>query len=391
MKHAKKSFAKLLLGLACAASFGFGAMLPAQAADEGPRKIGFLMPLTGGAGKLGEMMMQGSTLAVEEINSKHGGAGGRNVQLLPEDSQATARVSISGFKRLSDLEDAEVVITGWTSVVAAVAPLAQTEKVMLISASTASPAIRGVSPYFQSTWMFDDETVRLLLPYAKEHLGVERLGVMTVVSDLGNALAKSVKEEWKKLGGTLAGEGIHQQDESNFRPILLKLLATNPDAIYITGSVGRQSAQIVRQARELGYKGKFLSYGAFEDPEIQALGELADGAYYASPSFEVTSDAPKTKAFVDAFKAKHDRLPNVHQANHYDLIYLYKTVVDALAEKGSEVTGTTFRDYMVKEMPTYTGAAGTYRFDYSDGSVVRPTSLKTLKDGQFVKVADLVE
>ena len=390
MKHANRSFARLLIGFACAASFGFGIASPAHSADESSRKVGFLMPLTGGAGKLGEMMMQGSTLAVEEANTQHGGAGGRNIQLLPEDSQATARVSLAGYRRLTDYEKSEVIITGWTPVVSAVAPLAQNAGVMLLSASTASPALRGISPYFQSSWMFDDETVGLILPYAKENLGVERLGIMSVVNDLGTALSNAVKKEWSNLGGTLVGEEVHQQDESNFRPFLLKLLAAKPDAIYITGNMGRQSAQIVRQARELGYRGKFLSFGAFEDPEVEALGDLADGAYYASPSFEVNSDAPKTKAFVEAFEAKYGRLPNVHQANHYDLIYLYKTVVDALTEKGVEVTGTAFRDYMVNEMPTYTGASGVYRFDYSDGSVLRPTSLKTLEGGKFVKVADLV-
>jgi len=387
MKIAKGT--KLLAALSCVAALGLG--VTAHAATDAPRNIGFLMPLTGGAGKLGDMMMQGSVLAVDEINSKHNGAGGRPIKLLPEDSQATARVSIAGFKRLVDLEKSEVVITGWTSVVSAVAPLAQSAEVMLISASTASPAVRGISPYFQSTWMFDDETVRLILPYAKDHLGVKRLALMTVVSDLGTALAQSVKAEWNKLGGEFAGEEVHQQDESNFRPILLRLLATKPDAIYITGSVGRQSAQIVRQSRELGYKGKFLSYGAFEDPEVKALGDLGENAFYASPSFEVDSQQPKTKEFVEAFKERFGRTPNVHQANHYDLIYIYKQVADALAEQGTEVTGKSFRKYLVEHVPQYTGAAGTYRFDYSDGSVVRPTSLKALKGGEFVKITDLVE
>ena len=38
-------------------------------------KVGFLMPLTGGAGRLGQMMLEGAQLAVEEVNLSGGVAG----------------------------------------------------------------------------------------------------------------------------------------------------------------------------------------------------------------------------------------------------------------------------------------------------------------------------
>jgi branched-chain amino acid transport system substrate-binding protein len=387
----RKDFVRRMLSLAVAASVASLAAAPAaqaQGQSGESRKIGFLMPLTGGSGKLGQMMMEGSTLAVEEVNAA-GGAGGRPIELFPEDSQALAKQAIAGFKRLADYNKTEVIFTGWTTVVSAVAPLAEQSKVMLLSASTASPAIRGISPYFQSTWMFDDETVKLILPYAKDKLNVKKLAVLTVVSDLGTALAKSVRAEWERIGGAVSAEEVHQQAEANFRPILLKLVNSKPDAIYLTSSNGKQLAQIVRQARELGYKGIFLSYGAFEDPEVLALGAQADGCYYTSPAFDAGSGNPATKKFVDAFQKKYARVPNVHQANHYDLIYLYKTVADGLAKQNQQLTGTGFRDYLVAHIPEYKGAAGTYRFNYKDGSVLRSSTVKVVKDGKFVKLADL--
>lgn len=360
----------------------------AQAPSGEAHKIGFLMPLTGGSGKLGQMMMEGSRLAVEEVNAASG-AGGRPVELIPEDSQALAKQAISGFKRLADYHDAEVIFTGWTAVVSAIAPLAEQSKTMLISASTASPAVRGISPYFQSTWMYDDETVKLILPYAKDKLNVNKLAVLTVVSDLGTALAKSVRQEWERMGGAIAAEEVHQHAEGNFRPILLKLVSSKPDAVYLTSSNGKQLAQIVRQARELGYKGIFLSYGAFEDPEVLALGAQADGCYYTSPAFNASSDDPATRKFVDAFQKKYSRTPNVHQANHYDLVYLHKLVVDGLTKQKRPVTGTNFKDYMVANVPEYKGAAGSYQFNYKDGSVLRSSTVKAVQGGKFVKLADL--
>jgi len=65
-----------------------------------------------------------------------------------EDSQGLSKVGIDGFRKLVDIDGVNVIITGFTPVVVAVAPLAKDSKVYLISASTASPALRNISPYF---------------------------------------------------------------------------------------------------------------------------------------------------------------------------------------------------------------------------------------------------
>lgn len=357
----------------------------AQSRPDVTYKIGFLMPLTGGSGKLGQMMLEGAQLALDELNS----ASGSKFELIAEDSQALAKNGIDGYRKLVDVDRVPLIITGWTAVSVAIAPLATDSKTYLLSASSASPALRSVSPYFQSTWMFDDETVKLILPYAAEKLGINRLAVLTEVSDLGSALGESIKREWKRLGKELSVEENFQAKETNFRPSLLKILSTKPDAIYNTSSNGKLSAQVVRQARELGYEGYFLSYGAFEDPEVLAIGSKAEKCFYTAPAFDTSSDVTATKAFVEKFNKKFGRLPNVHQANHYDLMQLFSNVAANLRRSNTPVTGESIRAELVANFPTYTGAGGGYRFNFKDGSVLRSTVVKTVKDGAFVKVASL--
>jgi branched-chain amino acid transport system substrate-binding protein len=351
-------------------------------------KIGFLMPLTGGAGKLGQMMLEGSQLAVEQVNAG-GGISGRKVQLLPEDSQALARNGIDGFRKLVDVDGTPVIITGWTSVSAAIAPLATQSKTYLLSGSTASPAVRSISPYFQSTWMYDDESVRLILPYARKELKVSKLGIVTVINDLGAGLSAAIKKDWQAMPGTSLIEEAHQAQESNFRPMLLKLLADKPDAIYITSSVGKQAAQIVRQAKDLGYDGYFLSFGALEDPEVLALGEKAEKCIYTAPAFDVKSSDPATKQFIESFTAKFGRAPNVHQANHFDLIKIIQAVSDGIEKQGGPIDGEKFRRVFMEKYPEYVGVAGRYRFNFNDGSVLRSTVVKTIRDGAFTTIANL--
>jgi branched-chain amino acid transport system substrate-binding protein len=362
-------------------------LLSASSWAQAPKsyRLGFLMPLTGGSGKLGQMMMEGAQLAVDEINS----AGKMKIELVPEDSQALAKNGIDGFRKLVDVDRAQFMISGWTAVVAAIAPLATESKVYVMSASSASPALRSVSPYFQSTWMFDDETVKLILPYAAQKLSVSKLGLLTEISDLGNALGASIKREWSRLGKELVVEESFQAKETNFRPSLLKMLAAKPDAIYNTSSNGKLSAQVVRQARDLGFEGKFLSYGAFEDPEILTLGSKADNCFYTAPTFDTSTSDASIKKFVTAFSAKHGRLPNIHQANHYDLVQLFATVTTNLDNAKKPLTGENYRAEIQSNYLTYEGAAGKYRFNFADGSVLRSTVVKTVKDSAFVKIADL--
>src|SRR4051794_27780921 len=102
----------VFLGLSAAPFLTRGAF--SQAASTTYR-LGFLMPLTGGSGKLGQMMLEGSQLAVDEINAE----GSRKIELIAEDSQALAKNGIDGFRKLAEVDKVPFVITGWTAVVAA--------------------------------------------------------------------------------------------------------------------------------------------------------------------------------------------------------------------------------------------------------------------------------
>ena len=68
---------------------------------------------------------------------------------------------------------------------------------------------------------------------------------------------------------------------------------------------------------------------------------------------------------------------------------MYKTAVEGLVKQGKPVSGVNVRDYVLSNMARYEGAAGKYQFNPKDGSVLRATALKTVKDGKFVKITDL--
>ena len=56
---------------------------------------------------------------------------------------------------------------------------------------------------------------------------------------------------------------------------------------------------------------------------------------------------------------------------------------------GAQLTGEFFRSTFLANYPQYTGVGGLYRFNFTDGSVLRSTVVKAVKDGVFVKLSDL--
>src|ERR1035437_3526469 len=83
-----------VLGLAAAMIVG---VLTLQAADT--IKIGVVAPLTGPSAEIGSYQIQGTKLAVAEIN-KAGGVLGKPVELIIEDDQTTNPGIIMAFSKL---------------------------------------------------------------------------------------------------------------------------------------------------------------------------------------------------------------------------------------------------------------------------------------------------
>ena len=67
--------------------------MPLAASAAEPIKIGFPIPMSGQAAVYGEPILRGAQMAVAEINAK-GGVLGRELELLPRDSKASAEEAV---------------------------------------------------------------------------------------------------------------------------------------------------------------------------------------------------------------------------------------------------------------------------------------------------------
>ena len=139
-------------------------------------KLGVIMPVSGGAAFVGNAVVDGIKLAVDEINAA-GGIGGKKLEYVVRDSQAKPDVSVAAAKELITSEKVDVLVGPATSGAAlAVSEVAKAEKIVNLSptANASSLTDEKLHKYiFQFASTSDADAPRMIAVLQK--LGAKKL------------------------------------------------------------------------------------------------------------------------------------------------------------------------------------------------------------------------
>lgn len=338
-------------------------------------KIGAILPLTGDAAQFGQWAKEGIELALEEVNAK-GGIQGRRVEVIYEDDQADPRIGVSAMKKLVHVDRVPVVIGAMpSSVTLAIAPIAERERVVLISPASSSPVITKAGDYIFRNWPSDIFEGYTMADFAYQELGIERVAIFHINNDYGLGIKTVFERRFEELGGTILITDTFEEGATDFRTQLIKINRTNTQAIYMPGHI-RELARILKQARELGIETQFLSTVGLAGPELLRIaGDAAEGAIYTAPAFD--PQCPGIADFQRRYKAKHGRLAEVFAAHAYDAL---KIVVLAIEKGGYNSEGIKNALHNIKDFP---GVSGLTTFD-EHGDVLKSAMVKVVREGKFV-------
>ena len=312
----------------------------------------------------------GIILAVEEINAK-GGLKGKKVQIIFEDSKNNPAVGVSALNRLIEMENTPVIISAMSSVSMALAPIVNKAGVVLF-ADVGHPLITQTGP-----WVFRNfpTTVTEASVMAKFILkeDIRKVGILFINDEWGNSL----KEELlKSLSERVAITFVSpfEKDGRDFKSLLTKLMATNPQAVYL-GGYGPALGILVKQLRNIGFQGKILaSMGLANLDALSAAGEAAEGAICTAPAFDPSNSA--VKDFVEKYRSKFGKDPDYNAAIEYDTVMLIASAM----EKGG-FSAEAIRDALLTKIGEYSGVSGQLRI-LSNRDITSPLTLKVIKHGK---------
>ena len=325
-----------ILSLVMAASAGFAETV----------KVGVLLPLTGSMAKFGEIEKRSYEMAAEEINAK-GGVNGKKIELLFEDDTGKPDVGRSGVEKLISREKVPVITGGYSSsVTAAAAPVAQQFKVPFVICTGSADDVteKGYDYVFrvnQPASEYPNAVKSFLHEVGKD---VKTVALLYENSAFGQSSSKSFETDAVALGLKIVVKEGYQAGAIDFKPVLTKVKAANPDMIYMVSYI-MDASLLMRQSKELRINPKmFVGGGAgFTLPEFaKSAGDAAEGVYSATLWVD-TLPFPGAKEYSANFQKKYGSETEYHGAEAYATMYV---VADAL-KRAKSITPKDVRDALV--------------------------------------------
>lgn len=341
-------------------------------------KIGVISTMTGVGSYYGQQQTRGLELAQEEIN-KNGGINGRQIEFVYEDSATDPKTAVSAFQKLIGVDKAKYVIgDSWNTTAAALAPVASEQKVILIS-PVASLNSLSLDDMFFRTVPSVDYLMKPLAEYAYNDLKSKKIGALVQKTPFGTEHLDSFKKYFNKLGGQIVAEEGFDLTSKDVRAEISKVKAKRPDTILNLHAAGPMLGLLMKQAKELGVKAKWItSYGAENANLIKEYKTEVEGLIY--PYFYSTDDnSTSSRDFVSAYKQKHNELPDFTAAGAYDAL---KILALAISRAGDDPLAVKQELLKIKD---YDGASGKLSFD-KNGDVQKNIIIKQIKNGAFIKI-----
>ena len=345
-------------------------------------KFGLAMPLSGSQALYGADQVKAAQWAVDAINEK-GGINGKKLEMITLDTQADPQVGINAINRLVSVEKVPVFITAWSSVVRAVAPIANDNKVVELSIGANSPDIAKLGDYVYTTFPLADVDVAALARYSVNKLGKKKAAVLYINNDTGIVASQVYRDTFGKAGGEIVAYEAYDPKATDFTGALLKVRAAQPDIIHLHGLIA-DMPQVAAQMRQLGLNQPITSYSGLYNPKvIEQLGQAAEGIIATSLA-PGAGDVPAVAAYVERWQKQEKRDPNGLPYTQYlhDAPYMVATILTSMDKKGLAPTGENFRKEMLAlatfDLPL-TGAV-----TVSDSHTVsKPVYLVEVKNGKW--------
>ncbi|MFI4932693.1 MAG: ABC transporter substrate-binding protein [Burkholderiales bacterium] len=313
-----------------AAACAFGAAT-AQAQDI---RIGANLPMSGPNSEYGELFSNAAKLAVDHINADK--MLSKKLELVIEDSQAQPQQGVVAMNKLVNVEKVPFVLSAFTAVSKAVAPVGDKAHVVTVNGGAIGPDLAELGDYFWNVIPLVNLEVQAMAPYLVKERGFKKIALVYVDDPAGEAIRKELETHVPKNGGALVAAIQVPRASQQFSGVAAKVREASPDLVYIA-SFGAQQAQIAKQLRDNGVAQQLASYSAYSAPTAAQLPE-SKGALYTTQVINWSGDALSQRVARD-WQAKTGKEPSAYIANYYNAVLIFAKLAQALEKAGQPITG----------------------------------------------------
>lgn len=339
-------------------------------------KIGFIGPLEGTTEDLlGNRMLQGAILALEEANAA-GGYLGLPFEFVIRNDAGLWGASSNTFIELDEEQVWAVLgsIDGASTHV--ILRVALKLELCIVNTGSSDPTLTETRiPWLIRCFPDDRQNSYVLADYIFNQMGIERVTVLRNNNRYGRTGIAEFQDTARRLGHPLLFELRYSTGDTDFALQLDRIRRANAEAVVIWGNA-REAALIVKQMRRMGMEQRIFGADRLVSPEfIETAGEAAEGVVAAYP-YNPNRDDPRLKEVRRRYAERFDEELEAFAAHAYDGMTI---IIEAIRTAG--LNRVRIRDVLAS-MKSYQGVTGKIIFDATLNDI-GPICLAEVRDGRF--------
>jgi len=309
-----------------------------QDAETETIEIGCVLELTGPLGHMGEMMLDGARMAVEDVNAA-GGVLGKDLELLVEDGATDGATGFDRVKKLVEINEVQAIVGPMITPTSELAmPYAKVHKIPLMTMSATGVPLSEIDgvPVDGTEWYFRtclrDDAQSMVLADVVMDSNYTRLATIVLDNTYGIGLETGIVDALEAASYQFEHvASIHyDMTKMDYRTELGVIRDSDPDVVLAV-TYGDDGIIVFKQALEMGLD------------EIAWLG--CDGNYGSALFAEPSSAEFMEKAivagtrtvglgtlyaqFVDDYTEKYGVAPETYCDTIYDAVWAIAKAIEA--------------------------------------------------------------
>lgn len=345
----------LTFGIFCFPSLSFSS-------SEKVLKMGAIFPLSGRGATWGLAAQKAITVKQKEVNGRGGlNVGGEKykIEIIWEDDKYNAAAGRMAAEKLVNRDKVKFIHGSQSSaVILAVQPITEPNKILFLVNSYAKEVLTPDKPYTFRMVLTSNEILQGMYPWLnKTYPNLKNVAFVEPNDASGWSIEKDCKRIAEQNQFQVVFSQFYERGTSDFYPLLNKLIVQKPDFIDFTGAPPGDQALIVKQLRELGYKGKTFSGTTLDPLEFCKIAGVQNAEGHISNTHDLLGayTTEGQKKYYDDYMAIHGKpfdpvTPKYH---------LYLDILVQAIEKSGSLDPTQVKETMEKmeEWHTIFGAA----------------------------------
>lgn len=309
--------------------------------DGEPIKVGAMFVLSGANAVLGDDMVFGIRVAVED---RDGELLGRDIELVIQDSLCSPEGGAQAAQALtSDPDIIGIIGPACSGAVDGAAQIITESGLTHISGSATAPALTfpdrdaRFDGFLRTAWS-DAIQGAVIAEFVANELGVTRAATIHDGSIYAESLTEVFAEEFEALGGEITLATAVNEGQTDMNAVLTNVAESEPELIYMPVFTDEGGFLVDQHADISGLEDVILfgSDGLFSLDFVEAAGPAVEGMYLSAPNFDLLAD--RYDAMLEGYLdlAGVDSPLQSFHAHVYDAINILLDAVEQVAVENED-------------------------------------------------------